>query len=103
MTTKLIKLNDGTLVEVDAKPDESQMISSNIADKVDSSIGKIQPLLVKACTPVVAAWKELSSLTNIEQAEIELGLTFEGEGNIYIAKGKVGANLTVKLTLKSTT
>lgn len=103
MTTKLIKLNDGTLVEVESKPDESQMISSSIAEKVDSSIEKIQPLLIKACTPVVAAWKELSSLANIEQAEIELGLTFEGEGNIYIAKGKVGANLTVKLTLKSTT
>jgi len=103
MATKLIQLKDGILVEVETKPNESQMISSSIADKVDSSIEKIQPLLIKACTPVLAAWKELSSLTNIEQAEIELGLTFEGEGNIYIAKGKVGANLTVKLTLKSKT
>lgn len=37
---------------------------------------------------------------NIEQAEIELGLSFEGEGNLYITKSKAGASLTVKLTLK---
>jgi hypothetical protein len=36
---------------------------------------------------------------NIEQAEIELGLSFEGEGNLYVTKSKLGANLTVKLVL----
>jgi hypothetical protein len=36
---------------------------------------------------------------NIEQAEIELGLSFKGEGNLYVTKSKLGANLTVKLVL----
>ena len=37
---------------------------------------------------------------NIEQAEIQLGLSFEAEGNLYITKAKGNANLTIKLTLK---
>ena len=36
----------------------------------------------------------------IEQAEVEVGLNFEGQGNIYITKGKGGTNLKVKLVLK---
>jgi hypothetical protein len=36
----------------------------------------------------------------IEQAEIELGISFEAEGNLYIAKSKTTANLNIKLILK---
>jgi hypothetical protein len=38
----------------------------------------------------------------IEQAEVEIGFSFEAEGNLYITKSKASANLTVKLTLKPT-
>jgi hypothetical protein len=37
---------------------------------------------------------------HIEQAEVEIGLSFEGQGNLYVAKSAIGANLTVKLVLK---
>lgn len=37
---------------------------------------------------------------DIERAEIELGLSFEGEGNLYVTKSSAGANLKVKLSLK---
>jgi hypothetical protein len=36
----------------------------------------------------------------IEQAEIQIGFSFEGEGNLYVTKSKAGANLTVKMVLK---
>lgn len=100
MATKLIKLDDGTLVEVEVPAGEARQISYGFADKVSSSLDKIRPVLVNACRPITDAWREINKDMLIEQAEVELGLNFEGEGNLYITKSKIGASLTVKLVLK---
>lgn len=100
MATKLIELEDGTLVEVEVQGEQVQQISGGFAEKVSSTFDKIQPLLVKTCRPIAAAWDELSKEMNIEQAEVEIGISFEGEGNLYVTKSKAGANLTIKLMLK---
>ncbi len=100
MSTKLIKLEDGTLIEIDVDENQVQQISGAMAEKVNATLDTIEPVLINACRPVVAAWKELNKEMYIDEAEIEIGLSFEGEGNIYITKAKAGANLTVKLTLK---
>lgn len=102
MATRLIKLQDGTLVEVEALSSEPQQISSDQVKKVKETIRNIDSVLVAVCQPVVASWKQLKQEVNVEKAEVELGLSFEGEGNIYITKAKAGANITVKLTLKDT-
>lgn len=100
MTTKLIELNEGILVEVTTSPDEMQQISGGGAfDKVGGTIDQIKPVLLKVCQSVAAAWKDVSKDLHVEQAEIELGLGFEAEGNLFVAKGKADANLTVKLIL----
>ena len=103
MATKLLKLADGVLLEIESLPNDVQLISSKQADRVQESLENIKPILIKACKPIISAWNELSQDMNIEQAEVELGLGFEGEGNIYITKAKANANLTVKLTLKPKT
>ena len=64
-------------------------------------VDKIKPIIMNAIRPLSSAWKEISQELYIDQAEVELGLSFEGEGNIYITKAKAGANLNIKLTLKS--
>jgi hypothetical protein len=101
MATKLIRLPDGTMIEVEAQPNEPQQISADQARHVQATLDKVKPLLVNACKPLVAAWAELSQEMHVEQAEVELGLSFEGETGIpYIVKGTATANLTIKLTLK---
>ena len=100
MATKLIELEDGTLVEVVALENEVQQISGGFAEKVESTFDKIKPLLIKTCRPIMAAWDELNQEMHIEQAEIELGLSFEGGGNLYVTKATASANLVVKLRLK---
>ncbi len=99
MATKLIELKDGSLIEIELPADEAEQISGG-ADKVDSTIDRIKPVLMKTCKPVLAVWDELNKETHIEQVEIELGLGFEAEGNIFVTKAKTKANLTVKLILK---
>jgi hypothetical protein len=100
MATKLIKLEDGTLIEVEVKEKEARQLAGSVADRVDSTFDKIQPILVKTCRPIMAAWKELNKEMQIEQAEVEIGFSFEGEGNIYITKAKASSNVKVKLVLK---
>lgn len=99
MATKLIRLNDGTLVEVKAPEGEFREIAGGVADRVDASVDKIKPILTKVCKSITSAWKEINQDMLIEKTEIELGLSFEGEGNIYITKAKAGANLVIKLVL----
>ena len=101
MATKLIKLEDGSLVEVEVSGDEVQQIAGSLADKVDATINKIKPILLKTCQPIVAAVKDLREDADIEQVEVEVGLSFDAEGNIYITKAKFGANLLVRMTLKN--
>lgn len=100
MATKLIKLEDGTLIEVEVKEESARQIAGSVADKVNSTFDKIQPILVKTCRPIMAAWKELNEEMQIEQAEVEIGFSFEGEGNIYVTKAKASSNVKVKLVLK---
>jgi hypothetical protein len=97
MATKLIELDDKTLVEVEVPPDQAQQISGGLAEKVSAKLDKIKPILLNTCRPIIAAWQEIGEEINIDHAEVELGLSFEGEGNLYITKTKAGANLTVKL------
>jgi Trypsin-co-occurring domain 1 len=100
MATKLIKLEDGTLIEVEVEEEDARQIVGSVADRVNSTFDKIQPILVKTCRPIMAAWKELNKEMQIEQAEVEIGFSFEGEGNIYITKAKASSNVKVKLVLK---
>jgi len=99
--TKLIRLDDGKgiLVQVDVSPNQAQQVSGGI-DKVKETVDKITPILTSVCKPLVSAWQELNKEMQVEQTEVELGISFSGEGNIYLAKTTMGANLTVKLTLK---
>lgn len=100
MSSKLIRLKDGTLVQVEVDENEARPISNRSADRVNAAIDGIHDTILKACKPIASVWRELNKDLIIDQAEVELGLGFEAEGNLYITKAKGNANLVVRLTLK---
>ncbi len=71
MATKLIELEDGTFIEIEAPGDQIEQISGGSADRVESSIDKIKDILLKTCRPLTETWQELSKDMTIDQAEIE--------------------------------
>ncbi len=80
--------------------DQAEQISGGEIDNVDATIDKIKPILLNICKPITSVWREISKDMEIEKAEIDVGFSFEGQGNIFITKAKAGANLNVKLVLK---
>ncbi len=100
MCTKLIQLEDDTFIEVEVPSDQVQPISGGLANRVNASFDKIKPVLLKTCRTLIGSLKEISENMPVERSEIELGLSFEAEGNLYVTKSKGGANLIIKLVLK---
>lgn len=106
MPTRLLKLGDGTLVEISVDEDDTTgafhpVAGGGVLQKaVDVTFDAARPLLHR----VVDTWndvcKELSTKIHIESAEVELGLSFEAEGNIYLTKSKAGATIGLKLCFK---
>jgi hypothetical protein len=102
MASELIRLKDGTLVEIENSDNDIEQISGGVANRVDENIDIIAPLLKKAIAPLKNIFDELNKDMSIEKAEVEIGLGFEAGGDVFIVKGKGKANLTVKLTLLPT-
>jgi hypothetical protein len=99
MPTRLIELPDGMLVEVEVEPDEAQSISGGSAKRVSAGFDKVQPMLLGMCESLAETCREIQKTTGVQSAELELGLSFEAEGNLYITKSTASANLTVRLVL----
>ena len=101
MSKKLIELENGLMMEVDIPKEEIEMISSgDVIDRVNSSMGTIETILLQSVQPIVNTYNTLSKDIIISSAKIEVGIGFSAEGNIFIAKGNASANLKVKLVLK---
>lgn len=100
MPTKIIELEEGIRVEVEAAEGEIVECAGGISEKVTASIDQIQDLLSRVIRPVVNTWGELNREVEMAQAEVEVGFKFEGKGNLVLAEATAGTHLTVKLTLK---
>jgi len=105
MSKKLIKLANGLLMEVEVPVNEDgiQEISGGddeILDRVEASLGTVEKMLIQSVQPIVNAYNVLNQDVILEKAEVEIGIGFSAEGNIFIAKGNASANLKVKLVLK---
>jgi len=97
---KLIELEDGTLVEVEAAATSAEQIADHGPEFVAGvTMESIRPLLLRVTKPLVSVWRELNKDLEVQEAEVEIGLGFEGEGRLFVAKAKGSANLTVRLKL----
>lgn len=100
MATQLIQLRNGLMVEAEMPGQTGEQIAGGVYKLGVSFAEKLKPLLLEICEPFAEVWQELNQKMSVEQAEVEIGFSFEGEGNLFVTKAKTGANFTVKLTLK---
>ena len=102
MTIHFIELQDGIRIEVEPNEEQLRRISGgdSTTTRVSSRMDAIKPILLTACQPIVAVWQELNKDLAIAEAKVEISLGFAAEGNVFIAKSKTNATLTLSLTLK---
>ncbi len=101
MANKLIRFADGTVVQVEVIGNEVQHIAGGAASRVDTTMEIVKPLLVKICQPILEAVREVQIGDDFERVEVEVGIGFDFEGNMYIARMNVGANILIKMTLRN--
>jgi hypothetical protein len=89
MSQKLIEPEDGTRAMVDVPADEARPIFGGKADRVPASFEKIKPVLMSVRQPVSEVFKQLNRDMEVDQAEIAIGLSFEGEGRLFGAGGNI--------------
>jgi hypothetical protein len=100
MLTKLIRLKDGILVEVDAQGSKQQ-IAGGSADQVQAASAQVKPILLSVSNSFGEVLSQQKSAgSHVDEIEVDIGLSFEGEGNVYVCKAKAGANFTVKMKIK---
>jgi hypothetical protein len=98
--TGLIQLEDGSLVEVQMPEYKAGEISAGFAQRTVSTFSRVEGILCNAAEPIVKAAKRISESENVSvTAEVEVGLSFEAEGSVYVTKNKSDANLVVKLSI----
>jgi len=102
MSKKLIELENGLMMEVEVPESEIEMISggNDMVEKVKSSMGTVEKMLLQSVQPIINTYNTLNQEVTLDSAEVEVGIGFSAEGNIFIAKGNANANLKVKLVLK---
>lgn len=100
MATTLIQLSDDILVEVDVREDQARPISGGLARRVAATIEKAVPILVEVGRSITEASATAFQRGSVYQTEVELGLSFEGEGQLYIARSQAAANIVVRMSIR---
>lgn len=96
---KNIKLKDG--VEVEVLVNDDQAIEIADGSIVNSSIDKVQELLIKVMKPISNTYQELSKDIEIENAKVTIGVNVGVEGNFILAKSSAGSNIKVEMSFKT--
>ena len=59
MPTKIVKLKDNVLVEIEFDEEKSDQISTGPIGEIKATMEDLQPILLKICRPIISAWREL--------------------------------------------
>ena len=104
MATKLLTFNEGVVVEVGVQRDDNQEMSTSAAERLGRSFDSVGLLIQQVVKPIKDAFvhlhDDLAIPVKIDSAEVELGLSFSAEGNIFVTKATGEASLKITLKFK---
>lgn len=104
MSTRLIRMADGIVVQIEADDSEEKQISAKgkRVEEVSSRFDCALPTIRTICQSFASLWRELDKEVSIDEVNIELALGFEAGGTVFLASGKSKVNLAVTVTMKPT-
>jgi len=99
--SQIVELEDGVLIEVESQHGFQPMSGDGKRQKLKSALKDMKPFLTNLAGEFRECMDGMKETARIDQVAVELGVSFEAEGSLFIAKGKTGANLSVTFTLKA--
>ena len=101
--TKVIPLEGDLSVEVKLDQDALEKLSSDpLASKLGKGMALIRDAIQILAVEAAESARELRHKFDLTELEIEAGLGFQAEGNVFLVKGSGNANLKVKFKIKPT-
>jgi hypothetical protein len=73
-------------------------VSGSAAERVAASLESIRPFVLQICEPLKALWNDLNQEIVTESLQVELGLSFAAEGNLYFTRASSNANLRLTIS-----
>jgi hypothetical protein len=96
----LIQLNDGILVEIRESGSGRQETAGRdfVDTTIENAVERVLPKLVGSIGKALKGLREtLDVPIKVSEAEVEFGLSFSMEGNLYVAKAKTEGTLAVRI------
>jgi Trypsin-co-occurring domain 1 len=101
MASRYIELKDRIIVEVGSPGEGRVEMNSAILDQVDFSMKQVGDIVDRIVRPIGESFRDMQKAVDVpievEKAEVEIGLSFSAEGNIFITKAKTEGSLSVKI------
>jgi hypothetical protein len=94
---QLIRFADGVLVEVAQNPNPIAPVSGKAADRMSQAFQAAAEVISGVLRAVVGSSARALRESGAGEAEIEFGVGFSIEGNIYVTKATGEGNITVRV------
>jgi hypothetical protein len=104
MATRFLELDDGVIVEIGGPDDAREEMHTSTAERVDTTMEIVGTMLRRILAPIGDAFnglqQSLAVPIELSEAEVEIGLSFSAEGNLFVAKSKAEGTLHVKVSFR---
>jgi hypothetical protein len=100
MPTRIMRLSEGTLVEIESREFDAELISGGIVERISPSLQNLGSLVSTTLEPLSKLIREASARApELKSIELEFGIALEAEGNLFITRSRANANLSLRLVL----
>jgi hypothetical protein len=105
MKSSYLELRDGVIVEVGSPGLERQEMHNAALERVDSTLDTLGDVIERLVKPVAQSFADMKQALDVpievKEAQLEVGLSFSAEGNIFITKATAEGSLKVKITFSA--
>jgi len=95
----IIRFADGVMVEVAPNPTPGEPVSGRSVERTSQAFQAAAEVVGLALKSVVSSVQRAVRESGASTAELEFGVGFSVEGNVYVTKISGEGNLTVKVTI----
>lgn len=101
MASRYIELRDKIIVEVGSPGEKRQEMHGADLERVDATMELVGDLIEKIARPIGQSFRDMRTALDVPievgSAELEIGVSFSAEGNLFVAKATTEGSL--KLTI----